>query len=104
MIQLNNQHNWVSAADSYTNEFLHVRLFPTHTITLAKQVLQELPKKHDADDAVYFVVDSLWLQAVLFKGNLRFQHTTHGNRNAVNRIFKKKNEMNSSLTISAIPQ
>ena len=37
-----------------------------------------------------FLVDSApWLQAALFELSLRFQHVTHGNRNAVERVFKE---------------
>jgi len=89
VIQLNDQRFWLYAAvDPETNDFLHVRLFPTRTIVLTKQFLAELQEKHDVADAV-FLVDAPWLQAALFEENLRFQHVTHGNRNAVERVFKE---------------
>ena len=68
MIQLNGQQFWLYAAvDPETNELLHVRLFPTRTIVLTKQFLQELQEKHDIADAVFLVDGAPWLQTVLFK-------------------------------------
>jgi transposase-like protein len=90
VIQLNDQRYWLYAAvDPETNEFLHVRLFPTRTIVLTKQFLQELAEKHDVADAMFLVDGAPWLQAALFELSLRFQHVTHGNRNAVERLFKE---------------
>jgi len=90
VIQLNNQRFWLYAAvDPETNEFLHVQLFPTRTIVLTKQFLQELQEKHDVADSAFLVDGAPWLQAALFEENLRFQHVTHGNRNAVERVFKE---------------
>jgi len=54
VIQLNDQRFWLYAAvDPETNDFLHVRLFPTRTIVLTKQFLAELQEKHDVADAVF---------------------------------------------------
>jgi len=90
VIQLNDQRFWLYAAvDPQTNEFLHVRLFPTRTIVLTKQFLQELTEKHDVADSLFLVDGAPWLQAALFQLELRFQHVTHGNRNAVERLFKE---------------
>jgi transposase-like protein len=90
VIQLNNQRFWLYAAvDPETNEFLHVRLFPTRTTVLTTQFLQELTEKHDVTDSLFLVDGAPWLQAALFDLNLRFQHLTHGNRNAVERLFKE---------------
>jgi len=37
-----------------------------------------------------FLIDGApWLQAVCHRHALRFQHITHGNRNAVERVFKE---------------
>jgi transposase-like protein len=66
-----------------------VRLFLTRTIVLTKQFLQELAEKHDVVDSLFLVDDAPWLQVALFELSLRFQHVTHGNRYAVERLFKK---------------
>ena len=64
VIQLNNQRFWLYAAvDPATNEFLHVRLFPTRTIVLTRQFLQELAEKHDVADSLFLVDGAPWLQA-----------------------------------------
>jgi putative transposase len=108
VIQLNDQRFWLYAAvDPDTNEFLHVRLFPTRTIVLTKQFLQELQEKHDVADAVFLVDGAPWLQAALFEESLRFQHVTHGNRNAVERVFngvKRRTEQFANHFRNATPE
>jgi transposase-like protein len=90
VMQLNNQRFWLyTALDPETNDFLHVRLFPRRTIVLTKQFLQELREKYNLADILFLVDDASWLQAALFELSLRFQHATHGNRNAVERLFKE---------------
>ena len=90
VIQLDNDRYWLYAAvDPETNEFLHVKLFPARTTALTKIFLQELTEKHDVSDAVFLVDGAPWLKAALYDFNLRFQHVTHGNRNAVERVFKE---------------
>jgi len=51
--------------------------------------LSELREKHQIDDAVFLVDGAPWLQAACHRHELRFQHITHGNRNAVERVFGK---------------
>ena len=90
MIQLNDQRYWLYAAvDPDTNEFLHMRLFPTRTTAPTKMFLQELTEKHDLTDTVFLVDSAPWLKAALHDLTLRFQTITHGNRNAVERVFKE---------------
>lgn len=90
VIQLNDQRYWLYAAvDPETNEFLHVRLFPTRTTVLTKQFVEELREKHHVENAVFLVDGASWLKAALFELELRFQHVTHGNRNPVERLFKE---------------
>jgi putative transposase len=56
VIQLNDQRYWLYAAvDPETNEFLHVKLYPTRTIVITKQFLTELQEKHRVGDAVFLV-------------------------------------------------
>lgn len=90
VIRLNDQRFWLYAAvDPETGEFLHVRLFPSRTIILTKHFLQELVEKHDVDESLFLVDGAPWLQAALAQLGLRFQHVIHGNRNAVERLFKE---------------
>ena len=51
--------------------------------------LAELREKHLVDDAIFLVDGAPWLQAACHRHSLRFQHVTHGNRNAIERAFKE---------------
>jgi len=90
VIQLNNDRYWLYAAvDPDTNRLLHVRLYPTRTTAITSMFLSELREKHQVDDAVFLVDGAPWLQAACHRHGLRFQHVTHGNRNAVERVFRE---------------
>lgn len=90
MIQLNDQRYWLYAAvDPATNRLLHVRLYPTRTQAITEMFLSELKEKHQVADAVFLVDSAPWLQAALHRHGLRFQDERHGNRNAVERIFRE---------------
>jgi transposase-like protein len=90
VIRVNDQRYWLFAAvDPDTNHLLHVRLFPTRNQALTEMFLAELREKHLVDDAIFLVDGAPWLQAACHRHSLRFQHVTHGNRNAVERVFKE---------------
>ena len=90
VIRVNDQRYWLFAAvDPDTNRLLHVRLFSTRTSALTEMFLAELREKHLVDDAIFLVDGAPWLQAACHHHSLRFQHVTHGNRNAVERVFKE---------------
>jgi transposase-like protein len=90
VIQLDDERYWLYAAvDPATTRLLHVRLFPTRTQALTEMFLSELREKHLLDDAVFLVDGAPWLQAACHRLGLRFQHVTHGNRNAVERVFRE---------------
>jgi transposase-like protein len=90
VIQLNDERYWLYAAvDPAANRLLHVRLFPTRTLALTEMFLAELREKHLVDDAIFLVDGAPWLQAACHRHGLRFQHITHGNRNAVERVFRE---------------
>ena len=90
VIQLNDERYWLYAAvDPATNRLLHVRLFPTRTLALTEMFLSELREKHLVDDATVLVDGAPWLQAACHRHGLRFQHVTHGNRNAIERVFRE---------------
>jgi transposase-like protein len=92
VIQLNDQRYWLYAAvDPVTNEFLHMKLFSTRMTTLTKIFLQEFTEKHDVTDTVFLIDSAPWLKAALQDFTLRFQTSTYGNRNAVERIVKEIN-------------
>jgi transposase-like protein len=90
VIQVNNQRYWLfTAVDPDTARLLHVRLFPTRNLAVTQMFLAELREKHLVDDAIFLVDGAPWLQAACYRHSLRFQHVTHGNRNAVERVFKE---------------
>jgi transposase-like protein len=90
VIQINGQRYWLYAAvDPQSNKYLHVRLFPSRTQALTEMFLAELREKHQVEDAIFLVDGAPWLHAALHRHGLRFQHETHGNRNAAERIFKE---------------
>ena len=100
VIRINGQQFWLYAAvDPDTNKFLHVRLFATTTTALTQQSLQEPQQKHDVSDAVFLVDYAQHLAAAFRRVGLRFQTIRHGNRNAVERIFREVKRRTSSFSI-----
>ena len=98
VIRINGQQFWLYAAvDPDTNKFLHVRLFTTTATALTQQFLWELQQKHDVSDAVFLVDYAQHLAAALRRAGLRFQTTRHGNRNAVERVFREVKRRTSSF-------
>jgi transposase-like protein len=90
VILLNDERYWLYAAvDSDTNRLLHVELFSTRTTGNTSMFLSELRQKHRGDDAPVLVDGAPWLQTACQWHGLRFQHVTHGNRNAVERVFRE---------------
>jgi putative transposase len=101
VIRIDGQQYWLYAAvDPETNQFLHVRLFPTTTTALTQQFLQELWQKHDVADAVFLVDHAQHLKTALQRAGLRFQTMRHGNRNAVERLFREIKRRTSSFSNS----
>jgi putative transposase len=99
VIRINNQQFWLyAAADPQSNELLHVRLFSTTTTALTEIFLRELRQKHDVETAVFLVDGAQHLQTALHRAGLRFQIRRHGNRNAVERIFRELKRRTSSFS------
>ena len=98
VIQLGADRYWLYAAvDPETNEFLHVKLFPTTNAGLTHVFLRELREKHDINDATFLIDDANHLQAALSRLGLRFQIRRHGNRNSVERVFREVKRRTSSF-------
>jgi putative transposase len=101
VIRINGQQFWLYAAvDPDMNRFLHIRLFITTTTALTQQFLRELQEKHDVSDAVFLVDYAQHLAATLRRAGLRFQTTRHGDRNAVERVFREVKRRTSSFSNS----
>ena len=99
VIRINDQQYWLyAAADPKTNDLLHVRLFSTPTTALTEIFLRELRQKHDVETAIFLVDDAHHLQTALHRAGLRFRVCRHGNRNAVERIFRELKRRTSSFS------
>ena len=101
VIRINGQQYWLYAAvDPKTNQFLHIRLFTTTTTALTQKFLRELRAKHDVSETVFLVDHAHHLAAALNRAGLRFQTLRHGNRNAVERVFREIKRRTSSFSNS----
>ncbi|UHH26681.1 IS6 family transposase [Halobacterium noricense] len=90
VIRLNNEQYWLYAAvDPDTNKLLHTKLEPTRTNVIARSFFAKLREKHDVDDAVVLVDGAPTLKDACNRHGLRFQYEKHGNRNAVERVFRE---------------
>jgi len=99
VIQVNDERRWLYAAvDPETNKFLHVRLFPTRTTQLTMLFLRELQQQVPVTQATILVDDAHHLKAALSRLGLRFQMRYHGNRNAVERVFREIKRRTSSFS------
>ncbi|PGF17253.1 IS6 family transposase [Natrinema sp. CBA1119] len=99
VIQLDEHRYWLyTAVDPETNKILHIRLYSTTTTALTEWFLQELTEKHDLGDAVFLVDGAKHLQTALRRAGLRFRYEKHGNRNAVERIFREIKRRTSSFS------
>jgi len=99
VIRINDQQFWLyAAADPDTNELLHLRLCSTTTTALTEIFLRELRQKHDVESAVFLVDGAQHLQTALARAGLRFQTIRHGNRNAIERIFRELKRRTSAFS------
>jgi len=88
MIRLHGDEYWLyGAVDPYTNELLHVSLFPTTTKRTTRWFLTDLHHRYQPDDVLFLVDDAEYLGPVLAGDGYRFQAIPHGNRNAIERVF-----------------
>ena len=99
VIQVNDERRWLYAAvDPETNEFPHVRLFPARKTQLTVLFLQELQQIASVAHAAILVDNAHHLKPGLSRLGLRFQMCRHGNRSAVERVFKEVKRRTSSLS------
>jgi transposase-like protein len=67
--------------------------------------LAELREKHLVDDALFLVDSAPWLQAALHGHGLIYRYEKHGNRNAVERVFRElKRRTNQFSNCLATPK
>jgi putative transposase len=98
-IQRNDERHWLYAAvDPETNQFLHVRLFQTRTTERTMLFLRELKEQVPVTQATILIDAGTHLIRALERLNLRFQVRRHGNRNAVERVFREVKRRTSSFS------
>ena len=98
-IRVNGQQYWLYAAvDPATNRFLHVRLFPTYRIPIAREFLTELAERHDVADAVFLVDDADDFIGALRRENYSYFVQQPGFRNAVKCVFREAERRTSPLS------
>ncbi|UHH24003.1 IS6 family transposase [Halobacterium noricense] len=99
VIRLNNEQYWLYAAvDPEMNELLHTKLEPTRTNVIARSFFAKLREKHDVDTAVFLVDGAPTLKDACNRHGLQFQYEKHGNRNAVERVFREIKRRTSSFS------
>src|SRR6056297_2265840 len=90
VIRLNDEQYWLYAAvDPETNELLHTSLEPTTNTIIAQTFLAKIDEKHEISEAVFLVDGSHSLQAACHRAGYDFRYEKHGNRNAVERVFRE---------------
>ena len=95
VIRINGDDYWLyGAVDPETNKILHFRLFPATT----KQT--ELHRRYQLDNVEFLVDDADYLVNVLEQDGYRFQMISHGNRNAIERVFWEIERRTSSFATS----
>ena len=88
MIRLHGQKFWLyGAVYPYTNEILHVSLYPTANKQTMRWFLTELHRRYQLDHLTFLIDDADYLGPVLAEDGYRFQVIRHGNRNAIERVF-----------------
>jgi len=98
-IRVNDELYWLYAAvDPATNRILHSRLFPTYTISIAREFLTEVAEKHDVSDAVFLVDSAEDLIGALRQEGYSYRVQRHGFRNAVERVFREVERRTSSFS------
>jgi len=101
MIRLHGQEfRLYGAVDPYTNEILHVSLFPTANKQTTRWFLTDLRRRYQLDNVVFLVDDADYLGPVLAEDGYRFQVLAHGNRNAIERVFWEIERRTSSFANS----
>jgi putative transposase len=99
VIRSNHEQYWLyAAADPETDHLLHVRLCSTTTTAPTEVCHQELREKHDVETAVFLADGAHHRQTTLHRAGLRYQMSRHGNRNAVERLFRELKRRTSSFS------
>ena len=97
-IRLHGQDAWLcGAVDPQMDEMSHISLFPTATKQTTRWFLADSHRRYQLDGVTFLVDAASYLSPVLTEGGYRFQILLHGNRNAIERIFRKVERRTSSF-------
>jgi putative transposase len=101
VIRINGTDYWLyGAVDRETNKIIHFRLFPATTKQTTRWFLADLHRHCQLDDVEFLVDDANYLVTVLSEDGYRFQVMSHGNRNAIERVFWEIERRTSSFATS----
>jgi len=101
IIRLHGQKFWLyGAVDPYTNEILHVSLYPTANKQATRWFLTELHRRYQLNGVEFLVDDADYLGPVIAEGGYRFRVIRHGHRNAIECVFLEIERRTSSFTNS----
>ena len=88
VIRIDGEDYWLyGAVNPETYEILQFKLFPTTTKQTTRRFLAELHQRYRLDGVKFLVDDAEYLADVLDEDGYRFQMISHGNRNAIERVF-----------------
>jgi transposase-like protein len=100
-IKINGHDYWLYAAvDPETNEFRHIRLFPTTTKETTRWFLADLHRRCQLNDVTFLVDAADYLIEVLDADGYDFEMMRHGPRNSIERIFREVQRRTSSFSNS----
>ena len=100
VIRINDDYWLYGAVDPETNNILHLRLFPATTKQTTRWFLTDLHRRYQLDHVEFLVDDADYLVNVLDEDGYRFQMVSHGNQNAVERVFWEIERRTSSFANS----
>jgi transposase-like protein len=88
LIRINGTDHWLyGAVDPATNTIVHCRLFPATTKQTTRWFLADIHRQCQPDNVEFLVDSADYLVNVLAEDGYRFQIVSHGNRNAIERVF-----------------
>ena len=101
VIRINGADYWLyGAVDPNTNKIIHVRLFPATTKQTTRWFLTDLHHRCQLDGVEFLVDDADYLVTVLDNDGYEFRVVSHGNRNAIERVFWEIERRTSSFATS----
>jgi transposase-like protein len=90
MIRLHGQQFWLyGAVDPQTNEIVALSLFPTTNRVTTRWFLDELHQQCRVRGVTILVDGADYLLEVLNEDGYEYEHVPHGNRNAIERVFRE---------------